>query len=109
MKYREKPPRQQWNIILDAVVTILKYKKITIDHSIYINIISNVTKFYFMVYNDDAINTTNNETAFPEPRIFPEEDIEIKVQEGSVLKCLNFRISSLLLVSILIRLITPWN
>ena len=33
----KKPVVIQWNILLDAVVTILKYNKITIDHVIYIN------------------------------------------------------------------------
>ena len=31
-----KPSIIQWNILLDAVVTILEYKKSTIDHAIYI-------------------------------------------------------------------------
>ena len=33
---REKPDAQKWNRLLDAVVTIIKYNKITIDHVIYI-------------------------------------------------------------------------
>ena len=41
---------------------------------------------------DDFLNTTNNETEFPEiTRVF-KENFEMKLQEGSVLKYLNFRI-----------------
>ena len=32
------PAGRKWNRLLDAVVTILKYKKITIDHAIYIKV-----------------------------------------------------------------------
>ena len=47
---------------------------------------------YLTVSTDDVLNTTNNENAFPElTRVFKEQ-FEIKVQEGSVLKYLNFRI-----------------
>ena len=42
--------------------------------------------------NYDILSTTNNETSFTELRIFVEEAFEIKFQEGSVLKYLNFRI-----------------
>ena len=45
-----------------------------------------------MVSAVDALNTTNNETFFPELIIFFEEDFEIKVQEGSVLEYLNLRV-----------------
>ena len=44
------------------------------------------------VPTDGAIDTTNNETAFPElTRVF-NEHFEMKLQEGSVLEYLNFRI-----------------
>ena len=33
----------QWNILLEAVVTVMKYKKITIDNAIYIKIFSDKT------------------------------------------------------------------
>ena len=33
-----KPARQQWSRLIDAVVTILKYNKSTIDHAIYIKV-----------------------------------------------------------------------
>ena len=45
-----------------------------------------------MVFTDDDINKTNNLKSFPEIRMFFEEYFDIKVQEGSVLKCLVFRI-----------------
>ena len=35
-----KPAGIQWNYLLDEVVTILKYNKITIDHAIYIKVFS---------------------------------------------------------------------
>ena len=55
----------QWNRLLDAVVTILKYKTITIYHAIYIKLLSDVTVSYITVSTDDALNTTTNETSFP--------------------------------------------
>ena len=54
------PSERQWNRLLDAVVTILKYNKITIDHTIYINFITGGTVSYLTVSTDDVINTTNN-------------------------------------------------
>ena len=57
-----KPSGRKWNILLDAVVTIIKYKKITIDHSIYIKLFYDLTVSYLKVSNDDILNTNNNET-----------------------------------------------
>ena len=57
-----KPAIQQWNIPFDAVVTILKYKKITVDHDIYIKVFSDITVSYITVYTDDVLNRNNNET-----------------------------------------------
>ena len=57
-----KPSGIQFNLILDSVVTILKYNKITIDNTIYIKVLSDVTVSYLMVSTDDVLNTTNNET-----------------------------------------------
>ena len=74
------------------MVTILKYKKSTIDRSIYIKVFSDVIVSYLTVSTSDVINTTTNETLFTEIRMVFEEVFEIKVQELSVLKCLNFRI-----------------
>ena len=74
------------------MVTIIKYKKSTIDHAIYIKVFTDVTVYYIKVSTDDVLNTTNNETAFLElTRVF-KENFEIKLQEESVLKYLNFRI-----------------
>ena len=83
---------KKWNRLLDEVVTIIKYKKSTTDHSIYTKVLSDVTVSYITVSTDDVINTTNNETSFTELRGVFEEKFEIKVQEGYILKYLNFRI-----------------
>ena len=47
---------------------------------------------YFTVSDDDVLNTTNNENTFPELKRAFKENFELKVQEGSVLKYLHFRI-----------------
>ena len=65
-----KPARQKLNRLHDAVVTILKYKKITIDHDIYIKVFYGGTVSHTSVSTGDVINTTNNETEFPELRRF---------------------------------------
>ena len=74
------------------MVTIIKYKKITIDHSIYIKVFSDVTVSYLTVSTNDVIDTTNNYTVFNGLRIVFEEYFDIKVQEGYVLKYLTLRI-----------------
>ena len=61
-----KPAGRKWNIILDAVVNLLKYKKSTIYHAIYIKVFSDGTVSYSKVSTDDFINTTTNETVFTE-------------------------------------------
>ena len=48
--------------------------------------------YYITVSTDDVLNTTNNENAFPELTKTFKENFEMKLQEGSVLKYLNFRI-----------------
>ena len=58
----------KWNRLFDTVVTILKYNKSTIEHSIYIKVFSDGKVSYLMVYNDDVINITNDKTSFPELR-----------------------------------------
>ena len=68
-----KPSGRQWNILLDAVVAILKYKTITIDHSVYINVFPGGTLSYITCSNNDFIYSSNNETAFPELRRVFEE------------------------------------
>ena len=50
---------------------LMKYKKITIDHAIYIKVFSVVT--YLTVSTYDVLSTTNNETEFPELRRVFEE------------------------------------
>ena len=68
-----KPDGRQWNRLLDAVVTILEYKKSIIDHAIYIKVFDDGTVSYITVSTDDVLNTTNNENAFPElTRVFKE-------------------------------------
>ena len=61
------------------MVKIPKYKKRTIDHAIYIKVFSDITVSYIRVSIDDVINTTNNETTFPELTKVFEENFEIKV------------------------------
>ena len=86
------PARRQLNILLDAVVTIIKYKKITIEHAVYIKVFTGGTISYLTVSTDDVFDTTNNQNAFPELPRFIKEHFEMKLQEGSVLRYLNFRI-----------------
>ena len=88
----KKPSGRQWNRLLYTVVKIIKYKKITIDHDIYIKVLYDGTVSYLTVSNDDILNTTNNETVFTEIKQGFEEHFHMKVQEGSVLKYLNLRI-----------------
>ena len=87
------PAWTQCNRLLDAVVTIIEYKKITIYHAIYIKCFDDGTVSYIKVSTDDVLNTTNNENKFTEPTRVCKEHFEMKVQEGSVLKYLNIRIS----------------
>ena len=83
---------QKWNRLLDALLTMMKYTKITIDRAIYIKVLSGGNVCYIKVSTYGVINTTNNETGFTELRRVFEEAFEIKFQEGSVLKYLDFRI-----------------
>ena len=63
--------RRQWNRLLDAVVKILKYKKSTIDHDIYIKVFTDDTLSYLTISTDDVLNTTNKENEFTElTRVF---------------------------------------
>ena len=61
-----KPAGIKWNRLLDLVVTIIEYKNGTIDHAIYIKFSGDGTVSYLTVSTDDVLNTTNNETSFPE-------------------------------------------
>ena len=74
------------------MVTIIKYKKSTIDHSVYIKFLFDGLVSYLTFSNYDVLNTTNNKTAFPELTIFFEEHFEMKVQEAFFPKYLNLRI-----------------
>ena len=74
------------------MVTVLEYKKITIGHAVYIKSSSDGTVSYLTVSADDFINTTNNETEFPELKRVFEEHFDMKVQELSILKYPNLRI-----------------
>ena len=87
-----KPAGRQWNIILDSVVTIIKYKKSKIDHDIFIKAFTDGRVSYLTVSIEDVLNNTNNETAFTELTSAFQEQFEMKVQEVSVIKYLNFRI-----------------
>ena len=57
-----KPAVLQWNQLLDALFAIIKYKKSTIDHAIYIKFLSDGTVSYLTVSNHDVLNITNNKT-----------------------------------------------
>ena len=61
----KKPTGRKWNLLLDAVFTIIKYKKDIIDNSIYIKFFSDGTVSYPTVSTDYVLNNTNNETEFP--------------------------------------------
>ena len=63
-----KPPGLQYNQLLDAVVTMMKYEKSTISHDIYINVFSNEIVSYVSFNINGVLNNTNNETSFPELR-----------------------------------------
>ena len=70
----------------------MKFNKTTIDHEISIKVFSDGTVSYLTVYTDGIFNTTNNDTAFPEPQRFSKESFEIKFQKGYIFKYLNFRV-----------------
>ena len=55
-----KPAGRKCNRLLDAVVTILKSKKSSIYHSIYIKVFTYVTLPYLTVSTYYVIDTTNN-------------------------------------------------
>ena len=60
--FKEKPYGIQCNRLLDAVVAILKYKKITMDHAIYSKVFNYGKMSCITVSTYDVLNTTNNET-----------------------------------------------
>ena len=68
-----KPSGRQWNIPLDSMVMILKYKKRIVNNDINIKVLSDGTVSYLTVSTDDVLSTTNNETSFLEiTRVFKE-------------------------------------
>ena len=71
-------------------MTIIKYKKRKIDHAIYIKVFSDKTVPYLRVPTDDILNTTNNKIEFPELTGVFKKQFVMKVQEGFILKYLNF-------------------
>ena len=58
----------------------MKYKKIKIDHDIYIKFFSDGRVSYLTVSTDDFLNTINNKTEFTELRSVFEEVFDIKFQ-----------------------------
>ena len=74
------------------MVTIIKYRNITIDRAIYIKVLSDGTVSYPTVSTTDVLKTTNNKTEFPELGRVCEEIFNIKFQEASVIKYLNLHI-----------------
>ena len=61
-----KPAGKKWNRLLDEVLKILKYKKSTIYHAVYIKVFSDGTVYYLTVSTDDVLKYITNETAFTE-------------------------------------------
>ena len=55
-----KQAELQCNRLLDAVVTIIIYKKIIIDHSIYIKVFCDGKVSYLTVSTHGVLNTNNN-------------------------------------------------
>ena len=55
-----KPPVRQPKRLIGSVVTVLKYNKIPIDHTIYIRVFSDGNVYYLKFSVDDVLNTTNN-------------------------------------------------
>ena len=104
-----KPAGRKWNRRFGAVVTTLKYKKRIFDHAIYIEIFSDGTISYLTVSTDDVLNTTNNETAFSELTRVLKNTLRLKYNKDLYLITQIYEFSSLLLVSVLIRLITSGN
>ena len=100
------PAGIQLNPLLDEVVTILKYNKITIDHAIYIKVLSDWTLSCLTVSSGGVLNATDNDTAIPEIiKVFGKR-LRLKYNKYMYLSTLTFGFSRLLLVSVLIILIT---
>ena len=91
------------------MVKILKYKKIIIDHDIYIKFFSDGTVSYLTISTDDVINTTYNKTEFPELRRAFKKLSRLKSKKDMSLSTNISKFSSILLVSVLIIMIKKWN
>ena len=76
------PDGVQQNRLLDTVVTIIEYKKSTINHAIYIKVFDHVTVSYLTVSTDDVLNTTDNENEFTELTGLFKDHFEMKVKKG---------------------------
>ena len=63
-----KSAQKKCNQLLDSLVTIMKYKKNTIYHAIYIKVFYYVTVPYLKVSTGDVMSTNNNHTSFTELR-----------------------------------------
>ena len=63
-----KPSGRQCNRLLNAVVKINKYNRITIDHAIYIKFFSDVTVPYLTFSTNAFLDIINDETYFSELR-----------------------------------------
>ena len=57
-----------------------KYKKIKIDHAIYIKVFTDETVSHLTVSTDGVLNNTNNEIVFTETTRVSEEKFKMKVQ-----------------------------
>ena len=72
------------------MVTILKFNKSKIDHVIYIKEFSKKIVYYLTVCTDDVLDNKKSIPEFTELTQVFEKCFEIKIQEVSVLKYLNF-------------------
>ena len=88
---------------------MMRYKKITIDHTIYIKVLYDENISYLMVSTDDVLNTNNNDTAFTELRRVLKNTLRLKPKKYLSLTTWIFGSSRILLVSVLIRMIKSWN
>ena len=104
-----KPSGWKLNRLFDAVVTISKYNKSTIDHDIYIKVFSDWPLYYPMVSTDDVLNTINNEKEFPELRIVLKNILILNTNNYMSLIRYISTFTSFLFFSVLIRLIISWN
>ena len=78
------PAGRQCNRILDLVVTIIKYKKISIGREIYINLFTDCNISYITVSTDYVLDTTNKVKDFSELRKVIEEAFNIKIKNCSL-------------------------